>query len=163
MAEVCLIPFQPFVRLVQEITADVRSIPTVFGAYRWEKDALVCLQTFTEHILVMIFEMTYDSSLMTLITSNKIAIHAKRRTIMHHDMQLLRDLWKTIAPESAIGADSADTCEQNKLRRAKETHLKARQIQKMLQRVQHARTTGRLHQLSAGIKSFCRMHNIDVA
>jgi histone H3/H4 len=62
MAEALLIPFQPFVRLVREITADMRTIPTVFGDYRWEKDALVCLQTFAEHILVMIFEMTYGSS-----------------------------------------------------------------------------------------------------
>ena len=57
--------------------------------------------------------------------SNKIAIYAKRLTIMHHDMQLLRDLWKTIAPESAIGMDSIDAHEQNVSMRAREARLKA--------------------------------------
>ncbi len=52
---------------------------------------------------------------------------------MHHDMQLLRDLWKTIAPESAIDADSTDTREQNELRRAREARLKVRQVHEMQQ------------------------------
>jgi hypothetical protein len=80
---------------------------------------------------------------------------------MRHDMQLLRDLWKTIAPESAIGADSADTREQNELRRAREARLKARQIYEMQQRVQRARATGTLYKLPGGVKAFCRMHKID--
>ena len=44
-----------------------------------------------------------------LTSRNKLAIHAKRQTIMPHDMQLLWNLWRRISPESAIGADDADT------------------------------------------------------
>ena len=72
-------------------------------------DALICLQLFTEHILVMVFEMTYSFIVNLLILKNKIAIHVKRQTIMDHDMQLLRDLWGTIAPESALGKDDTGT------------------------------------------------------
>jgi len=50
---------------------------------------------------------------------------------MHHDMQLLRDLWKTIALESAIGGDSIDIHEQNELMRAREALLKMQQVHKM--------------------------------
>ena len=57
MAETCLLPFQPFARLVKEIAHEVR---TINDDHRWEKDALVCLQLFTEHILIMVFEMMYS-------------------------------------------------------------------------------------------------------
>jgi len=99
----------------------------------------------------MIFEMTYSSSFYIADYSNKIAIHAKRRTIMHHDMQLLRDLWTTIAPESAIGADSRDTREQNELKRVREARLKVRQFHEMQQWVQCAQATGILYKLSEGV------------
>ena len=99
---------------------------------------------------------------MMLIHRNKIAIHAKHRTVMNHDMQLLRDLWKTIAPESAIGADSKDTREQKEFWQAREARLKARQVQAMRDRVQRARATGTLHKLTAGDKGFCRMHKINI-
>ena len=82
---------------------------------------------------------------------------------MYHDMQLLRDFWKTIAPECAIGADNTDTHEQNELRRAREAHLKVRQVHEMQQRVQHARVTGILYKLSGDVKVFCTMYNIDVS
>ena len=44
-----------FSRLVREIAAR-----GVFGVeYRWENDALVALQMATEHIMIMMFELTY--------------------------------------------------------------------------------------------------------
>jgi len=36
----------------------------------------------------------------------KLAIHAKRQTVMPKDMQCLCDLWKTIDPTSPIGHES---------------------------------------------------------
>jgi len=46
-----------FSRVVKEIAAK-----GVFGVeYRWENDALVALQMATEHIMVMMFELTCDT------------------------------------------------------------------------------------------------------
>ena len=50
--------------------------------------------------------------MILLIPRNKIAIHAKHQTIMYHDMQLLHDLWKSIVPESALGAENNDSVKQ---------------------------------------------------
>ena len=58
MAETSLLPFTAFARLVREIANEARNVK---DEHRWEKDALVCLQLFTEHIMVMVFEMTYSS------------------------------------------------------------------------------------------------------
>jgi len=58
MAGQCLLPFKAFSNLVREIAFDAKTVP---DEHRWERDALVCLQMFTEHILIMIFEMTYSS------------------------------------------------------------------------------------------------------
>ena len=54
MAETLLIPAQPFGRLVKEISDNIHA------GLRYQKDALYALQTCTEQILVMMFEMTYD-------------------------------------------------------------------------------------------------------
>jgi len=54
MAESLMIPAQSFKRVVQEICEKQHP------GLRWEKDAVYALQTCTEHILVMFFEMTYD-------------------------------------------------------------------------------------------------------
>ena len=82
MAETCLLPFTPFARLVREIASEGMAVEDM---HKWERDALICLQLFTEHILIMIFEMTYSFFVILLIPRNKIAIHAKRKTIMDHD------------------------------------------------------------------------------
>ena len=52
MAESLMIPAGSFQRLVKEIS------DTVYPNLRWEKDGIYALQTCTEHILVMFFEMT---------------------------------------------------------------------------------------------------------
>ena len=57
---------------------------------------------------MMIFEMTYYISIVSLIPRNKLEIHAKHQIIMVKDMQLLRDLWQWIDPTSSIGVDDAD-------------------------------------------------------
>ena len=64
MADKLLIPYKKFVMLVRELQQDILEehvglVKAVDGKYRWEKDALVALQTMTEHVMVMIFEMTY--------------------------------------------------------------------------------------------------------
>jgi histone H3/H4 len=53
-AEVLELPRAPFKRTVMEIAL------ALFGKrYRWEADAITAMQTMTEHILTMIFEMLY--------------------------------------------------------------------------------------------------------
>lgn len=38
------------------------------------------------------------------MTSQKLAIHAKRQTVMNKDIRCLRDLWYSIDPTSPIGS-----------------------------------------------------------
>ena len=61
-----------------------------------------------EHILVMIFEMMYYISIVSLTPRNKLEIHAKHQIIIIKDMQLLKDLWQWIDSTSSIEADDAD-------------------------------------------------------
>ena len=60
--------------------------------------------------------------MILLIPRNKIAIHAKHQTIMYYDLQLLRDLWKSIVPESALEAQSNDSVRQKEQWQAHEKH-----------------------------------------
>ena len=68
MAESLLIPRRPFENLVREISHEIKvdeGRGKYFqGEFRWEKDAMYALQTMTEDILLMVFEMTYFSSSM---------------------------------------------------------------------------------------------------
>src|SRR5271170_5023592 len=150
MAETCLLPFTPFARLVREIASEGMAVEDM---HKWERDALICLQLFTEHILIMIL----------LIPRNKIAIHAKRKTIMDHDMQLLRDLWKTIAPESAVGKESKDSKAQKEVWQGRETAHMHRKVTDMKERVRLYRANGTIpaQKLSAGEKGFCRKNDIN--
>src|SRR5204863_2506495 len=65
MAESLLIPRRSFERVVKEICHDLKvheGRGRYFqGHFRWETDALYALQTMTEDILLMVFEMTYFS------------------------------------------------------------------------------------------------------
>jgi hypothetical protein len=47
-----------------------------------------------------------------LILGNRLAIHAKRQTIMDKDIKLLRSFWQRINPESSIGANDGDLARQ---------------------------------------------------
>ncbi len=72
--------------------------------------------------------------------SQKLAIHAKRITVMDRDMRCLRDLWQTIDPESPIGYPSSLTNETHRRHDAEEHQrlnvqrekalMKARQYQR---------------------------------
>ena len=96
----CLLSKISFSRVVREIAGGA-----VLGAeYRWENDALVALQMATEHIMVMMFELTCDTLPFKAVDCrNKLAIHAKHVTIQPKDMSLLRDLWHSIDPTSPMG------------------------------------------------------------
>jgi len=61
MDDTFFIPMKRFRAVVQEVAADIkRGAPSHFeGEYRWEGDALICLQTMTEHVLLMVFELWY--------------------------------------------------------------------------------------------------------
>jgi histone H3/H4 len=95
----CLLSKLGFSRVVREIAGGA-----VLGAeYRWESDALVALQMATEHIMIMMFELTCDTLTFKVVDCrNKLAIHAKRVTIQPKDMSLLRDLWHSIDPTSPM-------------------------------------------------------------
>jgi len=51
----------PFQRVIREISRDVKANLAggshFAGEYRWEWDAVFALQTMSEHILIMVFEM----------------------------------------------------------------------------------------------------------
>ena len=97
----CLIGKRNFSRVVREIARDVA---TGGHEHHFESDALVALQMATEHIMIMIFELTYDIHHSSIIDyRNKLAIHAKHVTIQPKDMSLLRELWHSIDPVSPIG------------------------------------------------------------
>lgn len=63
----------PFQRLIREICTDIGGRPDI----RFQSSALECLQVAAESYLVALFEYT-----------NLLAIHAKRVTVMPHDMTL---------------------------------------------------------------------------
>ena len=59
--ELVLLPWVSFKSLVQEIANNIKEgAPSHFqGVYRWEEDAISCLQIASEALLVMIFEILY--------------------------------------------------------------------------------------------------------
>ena len=104
-----LISKHNFSCVVREIACDMA---TKGSKLRFESDALVALQMATEHIMIMIFELTYDIHHSGIIDyRNKLAIHAKRVTIQAKDMSLLWELWHSIDPVSPIG----DPTEQRRI------------------------------------------------
>jgi histone H3/H4 len=92
-AEAFLIPQSRFKKVACEVLQDFNH------QLRFERDALVALQTMTEHVLIMLFEMT-----------QQLAIHAKRQTVMCRDMELIRDIIHTIDPSNVLG----DKCQARK-------------------------------------------------
>ena len=82
---------------------------------------------------------------------------------MDHDMQLLRDLWGTIAQESAVGKESPDARRQKELWQARERAQQNRRITDMKERIRGYRANGINpgRKLSASDKGFCRLHTID--
>lgn len=69
-----LIPMEPFIRIVRDITGFYSREVT-----RWQAEALVAIQEAAEYFLVELFE-----------NAILCAIHAKRVTLMQKDMQLAR-------------------------------------------------------------------------
>ena len=61
-----------------------------------------------EHILILYFEMTYPSSFLSskLIGSHRLALHAKRVTVMPKDSEILRDLIFMWNPENFLAKGS---------------------------------------------------------
>ena len=51
----------PFQRVIREISQDIKANLSggshFAGEYRWERDGVFALQTMSEHILIMVFEM----------------------------------------------------------------------------------------------------------
>ena len=70
---------------------------------------MIALQIASEQLVTNLFEIWYIPYSIILIISNLLVIHAKRVTVQKEDMQLLRDLWKRINPDCAVGANSVAT------------------------------------------------------
>jgi|SRR5215510_1303704 len=73
------IPKKRFRAVVQEVAAEIkRASPSHFeGQYRWESDALACLQVMAEHVLLMVFELWYTSFFTHLLIESKIGYPCK--------------------------------------------------------------------------------------
>ena len=154
MAEAQLIPVKPFQRLVKEVSDEV----STRNGLRWERDAVFALQECTEHVLVMLFEMTYYMLVISLILRNQLAIHAKCQTIKPHDMALLRSLWERIDPKSAIGADDGTRSRQIATFRRQEAKRMAIAKQSAEASPARARQNGTVDALPAGVRNFCRQY-----
>jgi histone H3/H4 len=77
---------------------------------KWQASALIAIHEMAEHLLVMYFELLYIPSRQEyLYFSSKIALHAKRQTIMHRDSELLRDIVRTIDQDHPLGKMSSVT------------------------------------------------------
>jgi len=82
---------------------------------------------------------------------------------MNQDMQLLRDLWKRINPESAIGAEDSATNEiKNRNQRAELERIERAKKTAEIQ-VAAAKANGTLHKLRLGLAHFCLRHHIITA
>jgi len=90
-----------------------------------------------------------------------LAIHAKRVTIMQKDMQLLRDLWRRINPDSAIGHPNEDTSMQTRVNQTMAEQNLRKKIEAMQEKVYRLRGMGALDRLTVGEHNFCRGHNIN--
>ena len=77
----CLIKRTPFNKLIKEISQEYRVCPDGPGTpsiqVRFQSTALAALQEAAENFLVGLFEDV-----------NLLAVHAKRVTVMHHDIRL---------------------------------------------------------------------------
>jgi len=82
---------------------------------------------------------------------------------MNRDMQLLRDLWKRINPESAIGADDSATNEiKNRNQRAELERIERAKKTAQTQ-VAAAKANGTLYKLPRGLAHFCLRHDLITA
>ena len=61
---------------------------------------------------------------------------------MDHDMQLLRDLWKNISHESALGADSIDTRTPKAVWQTRQKARGDQSVEDMKTRVRSLRANG---------------------
>jgi hypothetical protein len=80
---------------------------------------------------------------ITNCASQKLAIHAKRTTVMQQDMHCLLDLWKTIDPTCAIGRDSALTTATREREAQAGRRRLAKQVGKAREKAAAARAQGR--------------------
>jgi hypothetical protein len=79
---------------------------------------------------------------------------------MPKDMQLLRDLWHRISPESCIGAPDEETRRQKAVRATTQTQKLIQNKRRMQARVNQLRSRGTLQNLTKGEVAFCTSNNI---
>lgn len=130
--------------------------------YRIQRDALIALQIATEQLVTNLFEMWYTPYSIVLIISNLFAIHAKRVTVKPVDMQLLRDLWKRISPDSAIGADNQDTIRARQVADKIQRDQALKAVSGLKTKIVRLRREGRLHTLTVGERNLGCAHNLRI-
>lgn len=79
---------------------------------------------------------------------------------MPKDMQLLRDLWHRISPETCIAAPDEETRRQRAVRATAQAQKLAKNKQRMQARIHQLRSRGTLHNLTKGEIAFCTQNNI---
>jgi hypothetical protein len=78
-------------------------------------------------------------------------------------MQLLRDLWKRINPDCALGADNRATEDINKVATAIAARQFAADLDRMRAKVRRLRNNGTMYTLTRGEIIFCDKYKIDIS
>jgi histone H3/H4 len=138
-ADMMCIPKTSFIRLVREIAAQCSP-----ARLRFERDALVAAQIASETFITMIFEMAsvpcYSSNVD--VCRNRLALHAKRVTVMPRDVELVRELWRYIKPDDPIAQMSDETVHGIVRANRLDEVLKMKQRKAAYERREHLRALG---------------------
>jgi uncharacterized protein YeeX (DUF496 family) len=86
--------------------------------------------------------------------SNKLALHARRVTVMPKDVRLLRDLWKYISPNHAIARMSDEMVEGIVRANRVDEHLKKKARMAAWERRERLRRLGQ--PIPAGLTHYLR-------
>jgi hypothetical protein len=92
-----------------------------------------------------------------------LATHAKRVTLKVDDIRLLRQLWKTIDPSSALGADSPKKKEWIEAKNQEMMKDQDARIRRMRRKITKLKAIGRLDRMTAGDRAFCELHHLSMA
>jgi hypothetical protein len=89
-----------------------------------------------------------------------LARHAKRITLKVEDLRLLRQLWKVIDPNSAIGADTEENRHIKEKEKEREEEKLRKEKKKMLSKLAYLRLIGRLDKFTKAEIIFLHEHKL---
>lgn len=116
--------------------------PVGVGTARFSVGALAALQEMTESSLVFMFEM-----------SNRLAIHARRVTVMPRDMHLFREFVDALQPENYLSSkrefkDSVAEERRQQVETIRVSDREQRRFKRMQELARRQRARGTPHQPS---------------